>query len=203
MRKIETVWHQILLEALTTRRFQLTQQELARRFGYSLSTIHHALRVPTEMGAIRKTGKAFVLQDFKKLLYFWASVRAFHRDVLYATASDAPIREIEVSAIPDSVYGAYSAAKRLLGEPPADYSKVYFYIAPQDLATFQRRFPPSSGPPANTFALKMAAVMPQYGATTTLVQTFVDLWNLSDWYAREFTRAIEEKMDALLSRSRD
>lgn len=199
MKKIETVWHHILLEAATQRRFQLTQQELARRFGYSLSTIHHALRVPTEMGAIRKTGKAFVLHDFKKLLYYWASIRNLPRDVLYATTTDAPIREIEGLALPGSLYGAYSAAKRLLGEPPADYSKVYFYIAAHDLAAFQRRFPPSPRPPANTFALKMPLSLPPYGPVTTLVQTFVDVWNLGDWYARDFLRALEEKIDALLS----
>lgn len=199
MKKIETVWHHILWEAVIQRRFQQTQQELARRFGYSLSTIHHALRVPTELGAIRKTGKSFVLHDVKKLLYYWASVRSLSRDVLYATTTEAPIREIEALALPGSLYGAYSAATRLLGEPPADYSTVYFYIAPHELAAFQRRFPAVSRPPANTVALKMAAVMPPYGPTTTLVQTFVDCWNLADWYAREFTCALEEKIDALLS----
>lgn len=199
MRKIETIWHHILAEAVTERRFQHTQQALARRFGYSLSTIHHALEVPTELGAIRKSGKAFVLHDAKKLLYYWASVRSLSRDVLYATTTEAPMREIEALALPGSIYGAYSAAKRLLGEPPADYSKVYFYIAPQELAAFQRRFPPLARPPANTVALKMPPVMPQYGPVTTLVQTFVDCWNLADWYAREFARALEERIDALLS----
>lgn len=179
--------------------FDINRKALARRFGYSLSTIHHALRVPTELGAIRKTGKAFVLRDAKKLLYYWASVRSLSRDVLYATTTDAPIREIEGLAIPGSLYGAYSAAARLLGEPPADYSTVYFYIAPAALADFQRRFPPASRPPANTVALKMPPVMPSYGPVTTLAQTFVDCWNLADWYAREFTRAVEERLDALLS----
>lgn len=199
MKKIETIWHQILMEAVTRRQFQLTQQELAARFHYSLSTIHHALEVPTQMGAIRKIGKSFVLQDFKKLLYYWASVRALSRDVLYATATDLPVQQIEGLALPESIYGAYSAAKQLLGEPPADYSKVYFYIPSTTLATFQHRFPPSSRPGANTFALKMVPVMPQYGPTTTLVQTFVDIWNLSDWYARDFTQVLEAKIDALLS----
>jgi len=199
MKKIETVWHHILVERVTEQRFQWTQQALARRFGYSLSTIHHALRVPTEVGAIRKTGKAFVLHDVKKLLYYWASVRNLSRDVLYATTTDAPIREIEALALPGSLYGAYSAARRLLGEPPADYSTVYFYIAPQELAAFRRRFPPVSRPPVNTVALKMPPTLPSYGPTTTLVQAFVDCWNLADWYAREFTRVLEERIDALLS----
>jgi hypothetical protein len=102
-------------------------------------------------------------------------------------------------ALPGSLYGAYSAASRLLGEPPADYSKVYFYVARHDLEAFQRRFPRVPRSPANTFALKVLPVMPSYGPVTTLVQTFVDCWNLADWYARDFARALEEKLDALLS----
>jgi len=202
MKKIETIWHHILTGALSEGEFRYTQQELARRFQYSLSTIHHALRTPTEMGAVRKAGKFFVLQDFKKLLYYWASFRTLSRDLLYETAANLPLREIEGLALPGSIYGAYSAAKRLLGEPPADYSKVYFYILPDRLAEFQRRFPPRSKQSANTFALKMLPVMANYGPTTTFVQTFVDLWNLTDWYARDFTQALETKINGLLSRSR-
>lgn len=202
MKKIETVWHHILTEALREGKVRHTQQELAHRFHYSLSTIYHAIRIPTEMGAIRKATKFFVLQDFKKLLYYWASFRTLNRDLLYETASNLPLREIEGLALPGSIYGAYSAAKRLLGEPPADYSKIYFYILPNDLQAFKRRFPPSSKHSANTFALKMLPVMQEYGSTTTLVQTFVDLWNLADWYARDFTQTLEAKIDGLLSRSR-
>lgn len=202
MKKIETVWHHILTEALNEGRFRYTQQEIAQRFRYSLSTVYHALCIPTEMGAVRKAGKFFVLQDFKKLLYYWASFRTLTRDLIYSTAASLPVREIEGLALPGSIYGAYSAAKRLLGEPPADYSKVYFYILPDRLPEFERRFPLNPKQPANTFALKMLPVMANYGPTTTFVQTFVDLWNLTDWYARDFTQTLEAKIDGLLSRSR-
>ena len=202
MKKIETIWHHILNEALQEGKFRHTQQGLARRFQYSLSTVYHALRAPAAMGAIHKAGKFFVLQDFKKLLYYWASFRTLTRDLIYSTATSLPVREIEGLALPGSLYGAYSAARKLLGEPAADYSKVYFYILPEYLPDFRRRFPPHSKQPANTFALKMLPVMGGYGTTTTFAQTFVDLWNLTDWYAREFTQALEEKIDGLLSRTR-
>ena len=202
MKKIETIWHHILTGALNEGGYRYTQQELARRFHYSLSTIHHALRIPAEIGAIRKAGKFFVLQDFKKLLFYWASFRKLTRDLLYGTSLDLPVQEIEGLALPGSLYGANSAAKRFLAESPADYSKVYFYILPGDLAQFRRRFPPSSKKSANTFALKMLPMMREYGPTTTLTQTFVDLWNLTDWYARDFHQALEEKIDGLLSQSR-
>lgn len=203
MKKIETIWHHILTEAVTKGRFQHTQQELAHQFQYSLSTIYHALQVPSAMGAIRKTGKSFVLQDFKKLLYYWASVRALARDVLYAASVELPLREIEGRALPESIYGAYTAAKKIMGEPPADYSKVYFYLPSTSLPAFERRFPPSSKKrPANTFVLKMIPAMARYGPFTTLIQTFVDIWNLTDWYAHDFTQALEARIDALLSRAR-
>lgn len=198
MKKIETIWHHILTEALTKGKFESTQQELAHRFRYSLSTVHHALGVPVEMGGIRKTAKSFVLQDFKKLLYYWASVRGLARDVLYQTAVDLPVREIEGRALPESIYGVYGAANQILGEPPADYSKVYFYLPPDSLTRFERRFPLTRKHPANTFALKMPPPMPRYGSSTTLVQTFVDVWNLTDWYARDFTQALEAKINGLL-----
>ncbi|MBI1883967.1 MAG: hypothetical protein HYS08_07165 [Chlamydiae bacterium] len=199
MKKIETIWHYVLHEALTHERFQHTQQDLARKFRYSLSTVHHALEAPSQMGAIRKAGKFFVLHDFRKLLYFWASIRSLNRDILYSTTLNQSTREIEGMAIPGSIYATYRAARQWLGESPADYSRVYFYVSPSDLSAFQRRFPPSLKEPRNTFALKMAPEMREYGSWTTLAQTFVDIWSLSDWYGRDFTQALQEKMNGLLS----
>ena len=61
--------------ALEEKQFKHTQQSLAKLFGYSLSTINHALASPSQLGAIRKESKFFVLEDFQKFLYYWASVR--------------------------------------------------------------------------------------------------------------------------------
>ncbi|MBI4398217.1 MAG: hypothetical protein HY586_03740 [Candidatus Omnitrophica bacterium] len=174
---------------------------MANRFHYSLSTVHHALQVPVELGAIRKTSKFFVLQDWRKMLYYWASVRGLSRDILYATFLNVPVGEREGLAIPNSVYAAYTAAKRILKEPPADYDKVYFYVTPGNIPIFKKRFPQPlrKNLPANIFALKMPDEMLRYGPDTTIIQTFVDIWNLSDWYAHDFTQALEEKLNVLLS----
>lgn len=199
MKKIETIWHDILYESLEKRHFKRTQQEIARKLGYSLSTVNHSLKVPLQIGAIRKSSKFFVLQDFKKLLYYWASVRNLSRDIIYQTFLPAPVQAIEGMAPSESVYACYAAARHRLGEPPADYAKVYFYIPPDSLTQFQERFPPDTTNAPNVFALRLPPNMPHTKEGTTLAHTFVDIWNLSDWYAKDFTSALERKIDELLS----
>lgn len=199
MKKIETIWHDILNEALSKGIFKRTQQEIAEKLGFSLSTVSHALNIPTQIGAIRKESKFFVLEDFKKLLYYWASVRNLARDVVYTTYIDLPVLEIEGQALPDSVYAGYSAARHMLSSPPADYANVYFYVKREHLAQFQGRFPLNRETAPNVFALSLPDTLAHTKEGTTLVQTFVDVWNLKDWYAKDFLRALEGKIDGLLS----
>ncbi len=202
MKKIETIWHHVLYEALSKGNWRFTQQEIARSFGYSLSTVHHALTVPDQMGAIRKESKFFVLADFEKMLYYWASVRELRRDVLYQTRIDLPVRELEGQALPESIMAGYMAAMQVLKEAPADYDKFYFYVSADQLDKVKERYPAGEDlgkGEANVIALKMPEVMPRYGLYTTPVQTFVDLWNISDWYAREFTLSLKSYLDGLLS----
>lgn len=199
MKKIETIWHHILYEALTHQQFKFTQQELAGEFGYSLSTVHYALAVPTRIGAIRKETKFFVLADPMKLLLYWASVRNLTRSIIYQTYSSLPVIQREGQIPPTSIYACYSAGRRILGEPPADYEQVYFYDDPSSLPQIRRRFPPVASRRPNVFVLRGSERFRQYGGVTTIPQTYVDIWNLSDWYGTDFTQALEEKIHGLLS----
>lgn len=201
MKKIETIWHHILHEAVTNHNYRHTQQDIATRFKYSLSTVHHALEVPSQLGAIRKESKFFILEDFKKLLYYWASVRRLERDLIYKALAKGSISSLEGLAVPGSIFACYSAATHYLGEPPTDYAKVYWYLNAEELKMARSRFPAASKKKAedNVFFLKMPPVMKQYGDYTTRIQTFVDIWNLRDWYARDFCKVLEEKIDGLLS----
>ena len=200
MKKIETIWECLLEEAINQHRYPHTQKEMAQRFGFSLSTIHHALKIPVQMGAVRKESRFFILEDFQKLLYYWASVRNFANDIIYQTTIDQPVFEIEGLALPASTFACFSAARRHLGEPPSDYSKVYWYVLPQALDSCKERFPfqPDKRKDFNVTLLRMPSFMKQQNITT-LTHTFVDIWNLRDWYAKEFTRALEEKINGLLS----
>ena len=199
MKKIESIWHYLLFSALHSGKFQHTQQEIADTFGYSLSTIHHALKIPSSIGAIRKSSKFFVLSNFKKLLYYFASFRNLERDIIYKVHVDQTVTQIEGFVPPESIFACYSAARKILKEPPADYAKVYIYINSDELDVVKERFPSPSQKrmEPNLMVLKKHLSMQRYGVHTTLPQTFVDIWNLEDWYGQDFTNALEEKMKEL------
>jgi|SRR3989338_7115888 len=197
MKKIETIWHYLLFSALEKGIFKHTQLELAQKFGYSISTVHHALEASGRMGAIRKESKFFVLSDFSKLLYYWASVRNIESDILYMTNVTQDIKQIEGLVPPHSIYAGYSAAQKILTEPPADYGKVYIYLLPKDCRDAKTRFPPAGRKvrDSNVFVLRLHPAMLVFGKQTTLPQTFVDIWNLKDWYSRDFIRALATRME--------
>lgn len=201
MKKIETLWHHILYEALMHKQFKFTQQELAAQFSYSLSTVHHALAVPTRIGAIRKESKFFVLAHYMKLLLYWASVRNLSNNIRYSTYYEGPILTAESELPGGGIYGGYKAAKHMLGTAPADYDKIYYYY--DDPEDFKRRFPPNHRRPDNIFVLSLPNgddYIDRYPVgSTSLPHTFVDIWNMSDWFAADYIRALEEKIHGLLS----
>lgn len=199
MKKIETTWHHLLWSAIEKHQFKHTQEGLAHHFGYSLSTINLAIKRAAAIGAVKMSGKFFVLSDPKKLLFFWATHRNLEKDIVYKTNSDLPISEIEGLIPSQSIIGGFSAAKKTLDEPPSDYSKVFFYVSPETVETATKRYPPSTRGTENVFVLKSYPKQKDYGQITTLPQTFVDLWSLPDWYAKDFLTALEEKIDGLLS----
>ncbi len=195
MKKIEIIWRELLYQAIEKGNRQFTQKDLAKKFNFSTSTIFQALKTPRKMGAVRVTGRFFVLEDPDKLLYHWASVRNLDKDTIFSTRVDLPIPEIEGRVPPGAVFGSYGSAKQKLTTPPADYDKVYIYS--QNLSEIEERFGRQKGN-ENLIVLRPDDFLANYGQTTTLAQTFVDLWNLPEWYAREFTSALKKEIDELL-----
>ncbi len=196
MRKIEIIWRELLYQAIEKKNRRFTQKDLASYFNFSTSTIFQALKTPRKMGSVRVTGRFFVLEDEEKLLYHWASVRNIQKDVIFTGYVGLSIFEIEGNMPPDAIFACYSAARNILGVAPADYDKVFVYTKNIDL--IKKRFDFKKGR-ANLIVLRQDPFLSQYGSLTTLPQTFVDLWNLSDWQAKEFVGSLKEKIDGLLS----
>lgn len=199
MKKIETIWQHLLWEALAKKKFRQTQKDLATYFDYSLSTVNLAVRRAAAIGAIRFSPKFLVVSDPKKLLFFWATHRILDKDIIYQTAVDLPILEIEGLAPAGAILAGFTAARKILGEAPADYAKVFFYLDEKNLAEAKKRYPEKSLPRGpNLFVLKSYPKQADYGNITSLPQTFVDLWGMSDWYAKDFVIELERKIDELL-----
>lgn len=198
MKKIETIWHHLLNQAIDQGQFQHTQAGLAAQFGFSTSTINLALDKPSAIGAVRKSGKFFVVADPLKLLYLAATTRNLAKDVFYHTTSNVSIKELEGLAPPTSIFAGYTAASIILKEPPADYSSLYLYDTHNNLDTIKSRYPKETAGSTQIFVLNRSSYLPTKNHTS-LAHTFIDIWNMSDWYAHDFTQSLEEKIHGLLS----
>lgn len=191
------IWRHVLHEALERKNLIFTQKELAAQFCFSTSTVFHALEIPRKLGAVEVRGRFFRLRDMEKLLLLWATQRNFHDDIIYSEFVPFPVREIEGMMPPDVIFAAFSAFRLKYQEAPADYSAVYVYS--DSFEKIRGRFSSAVAGKdkgaQNLFVLRQDSYLSSFGAYTPDVQTFVDLWNLSDWYAKDFLEALRKKMN--------
>ncbi len=193
LKKKEIIWREIFYQANEKNRHNFTQQEIARKYGFSLSTVFNALKVLRASGAVVSHGRGFRVSDQEKLLYLWGTFRQLSRDVIYQAYSPDGVLEIEGNMPPGVVFGAFSAYTRKHGEAPADYDRVYVYLEKDQLAELRRRFP-GNQKAANIIVLEADPWLREYGPLTPDGQTFADLWSLPEWYAKEFLNALKEKI---------
>jgi len=165
---------------------------LAQKYGFSLSTVFNALKIPREANIIEGK-RGFRIQDIEKFLYLWATFRKIKKDIIYQTAVKKGVFELEGEMPPNVIFAAYSAFLKKYKQAPADYDKVYVYIEEKNLKEIKNRFPPQKGY-QNLIVLKADPWLKNFGKLTSDCQTFVDLWNLPEWYAKDFLNALKEKI---------
>jgi len=192
MTKKEIIWREILFQAIENKKFEFTQKELSQKYGFSLSTIFNALKIPREANIIEGK-RGLRVQDIEKFLYLWATFRKIKKDIIYQTAVKKGVFEIEGEMPPNVIFAAYTAFLKKYKQAPADYDKVYVYIEEKNLKEIKNRFPPQKGY-QNLIVLKSDPWLKNFGKLTPDCQTFVDLWNLPEWYAKDFLNALKEKI---------
>jgi len=170
-----------------------TQLKLSKVLGFSLSTVNNAFKPLVSMGAVKILPRGFKIADKEKLFLYWANVRNLEKDIVYSTRVDALPSAIEKSMSPDIVYTAYSAFKFTFKSVPADYSEIYVYS--ENVEAIKKRFPFKQGPP-NLFVLRQDPRLSALAKNNIapLSQVFVDLWNLKEWYAKEFVNELKVKL---------
>jgi len=191
MRKIEQVYREILYQAMEKGKGKMTQFELSKELGISLSVVNIALKRLNEIGAVKIEKMGFRIINLSKILYLWASLRNLQKEILYKTRVEDNVRNIERN-MPGVVYGAYSAYKLKFNDVPADYSEIYVYA--NDINEIKKRFPKKEGR-ENLFVMKCDENLDKYGKKGSDAMIFVDLWNLKEWYASDFLKAIEQKIN--------
>ncbi len=185
MRKSELVFLEVFRGAST-------QKAIAEKLGISLSTVNNALEPLERMGAIQKRNFGFRLVDKEKALMYWASVRNLEKELAYQTRAELNVTEIEKLMPAGVVFTAFSAFRLRFGEPPTDYSEVYVYADEEELVEIKKRFPFREGP-ANLFVLQKEKLSNEKKISSNELM-FVDLWNLKEWYAKEFLKELKHKM---------
>lgn len=191
MLKKEIIWREILYQAIEKKQYKFTQKELAKKFGFSLSTIFNSLKIPRASGAIKVSGRFFEVVDKQKFLSIWGTHHNLNKNIIYQTRVDLSVQKIEGELPGNIVPTAYTAYCLKFKDAPADYDKVYIYA--QDLDQIKKRFPIKKGT-ANLIILKLDKFLKNYGQLPPLAQIYVDLWNLSDWFARDFLNALLNKI---------
>ena len=191
MKRIEEVYREILFQSMEKKNNSMTQSYIANALSMSLSVVNLALKPLKKMNAIKINQRSLDIIDKKKILYYWASIRNIEKDIVYQTRVDKPLRKIEAEMPADVIYAAYSAYKFKFKDVPADYSEVYVYS--DDILEIEKRFPENKKTP-NLFILKKDKNMDK----ATIAQIFVDLWNLKEWYAKDFLKAMEAKLNGIL-----
>lgn len=197
MRKQEAVYREILCRAIEKKEFSLTQLELSKKLGLSLSNINIVIKKLNSMGAVRIEQRNFRVLDIKKIIYFWASIRNLERDILFKIRIEMPVREIE-RMMPDILFTGYTAYKLKFDDVPADYSEVYAYADENQLEAIKNRISKlkTSENNPNLIILEKDSSLGLYNSIP-LSQIFVDLWNMKEWYAKEFIISLENKMEGM------
>jgi len=139
MFKKEVIWREVLVQARLNKKKKFTQKELAQKFGFSLSTVFNALKIPRQNHSTKVTGRFFILENYQKLLYLWANERSLKKEIIYQGRINKNILELEAEIPSYAIFGLYSAYKFFYNDIPADYDHLYVYLDVKDLEKIKNR----------------------------------------------------------------
>ena len=191
MLKIEYIWRELLFRAIEKKDSSFSITELSRKFGLSTSVVSYALGPLRDMGIVEIGKTASNIRDSERLLYFWATRRNLNKEIIYKTYNPGSVFEIESLMPPNVVPTAYSACRLLFNINPSDYGKAYFYS--NNIDSVSGRFPQDHKKEANIYILKDDEFFKNYPIIPK-AQVYADLWNLPEWYAKEFSENLLNKI---------
>lgn len=194
MKKHERVYREILFRALEEGERFFKQIALAETCRTSIGNVHRALVPLEQMNCIEKKPMGFTVINPKKILLYWASMRNLEGDIVYRTHAREAVHEIEKS-MPPAIFTAYSGYRFRFSSVPSDYSEVLVY---GERKLIEERFPQSHGKP-NVLVLRPDQHLEAF-SRVPLAQIFVDLWNLDTWYADDFVKALDKRIERLIRR---
>ena len=182
MFKIEYIWRELLDRVIEERNSDFTIIELAKKYSLSTSVVNHALIPLRNLNIVKINKTLSKVVDWERLLFFWATRRNLKKDIIYSTFSPLPVYDREGLMPSEVISTGFTSFRYLLNKTPADYDHIYFYS--NKIEKITKRFP-NNKRPSNIFILRPDPYLLK-SKKLGLAQLFVDLWNLPEWYAREF-----------------
>jgi len=182
MFKIEYIWRELLDRVIEERNPDFTITELAKKYSLSTSVVNHALNPLRNLNIVKINKTLSKVVDWERLLFFWATRRNLKKDIIYSTFSPLPVYDREGLMPSEVISTGFTSFRYLLNKTPADYDHIYFYS--NKIEKITKRFP-NNKRPSNIFILRPDPYLLK-SKKLGLAQLFVDLWNLPEWYAREF-----------------
>lgn len=199
MNKQEIVFRALGSEVTSGNR-SFTQLGLSKNLGISLSAVNAAVKSLEAINAVRLKKRGFDVISLNRLLLYWATHRSLKKDIVYQTRVEMPMREIERSMPDGMAFTGYSGYRLLFNDSPADYSEVFVYARGEVLERIKKRFEPNGKTP-NVIVLKCDDVLEKEiterqlkNSSVAAVQLFVDLWNMNQWYAKDFVDALSKRL---------
>lgn len=193
MFKKEWIYRELACRQLEERGAKATELGLSRKFGISLSTVHHAVFPLKGNGIVAPLARGFRVVSLPRLLAFWGSERKLKREILWE-GSAKNVSEAERLAPADAVWGGFSAYRKKYGEAPADYSVLMLYVEEGREWDAKGRMEGKGN--VKLLVLKKDEFMDERatGGLCADPQIYADLWNVKEWYAADFRRALERRM---------
>ncbi|MCW6159898.1 MAG: hypothetical protein LVQ95_02300 [Candidatus Micrarchaeales archaeon] len=213
MEKTGMVYRHIAERLLKNRKEKFVEREIARVLQVSPDTVSNAIAPLKRVGVASVYRRHVEITDFKKLLVFWAVHRKFSRDIVYQTYYGAgAVSEIEDRLPNEIAYTCFSGYTKNFTNDAADYSEVYVYADAGALKEIKRRFPKKEFSvkvgysnlivldPDQVLAKKIQSHELEH-SSVSLPQLYVDLWNLNTWYAYEFIKKLEKRIDDMYEKA--
>ena len=191
MKKKEWVYREILYGIMEKGDTFFTQKSISEKCKVSIGNVNKAVYPLEKMNAIEKKTRGFSVISCRKILLYWASIRKLEKDIIYQTMAGRSAIEIE-KALPQVMFTAYSGYKLAFKAVPADYSEVVVY---GDEKKIKERFRKKEGKP-NLIVLKTDPHLKKF-RRVPLAQIYVDLWNLGTWYAEDFLKELDKRMEGM------
>lgn len=190
--KTEILWRHLLVEALERDNRRSTITDLSERFSMAPSTVHRALVVPREMGAVDTVRSGLVLRDPMRLLLHWAGTRRLSHDRPFKVHTGLAVGDIQDRLPPSAVPTGAAAYARRFRNDVADYAVVYCYHGEPAVAIAS--LPDDLGEP-DLVILEPDPFLSVYGDIASIPQTYVDLFATAGWQAQRFLHAMSERLE--------